>query len=227
MSRRRPLLLDLFCGQGGAGRGYADAGFEVIGVDIANHEERYESAHKRMTFVQGDALEYVAKHGHKFDVIHASPPCQFYSERTRPEYRANHPDLIAPTREALRAAERPWVIENVQGAKRELIEPVRLCGSAFGLGVQRHRWFESSHDLTLVGVPCVHANQPARYDIYDHGKWYKSRVVAVYGNGGGKGKEHWADAMGIDWMDHAGMAESIPPAYTRYLGKQIREELGI
>lgn len=227
MVGRRPLLLDLYCGQGGAGRGYAEAGFDVIGVDIADHAARYESAHPRMHFMQGDAIAAIHRFGGDVDVIHASPPCQLYSERTRPEYRANHPDLIAPTREALRATGRPWIIENVQGAKRELIKPVRLCGSAFGLGVQRHRWFESSDDLTITGSPCDHNAQPRKYDIYDHGKWYKSRVVAVYGNGGGKGKEHWADAMGIDWMDHAGMAESIPPAYTEYLGEQIREELGI
>jgi site-specific DNA-cytosine methylase len=30
----KPLLLDLYCGAGGAGRGYADAGFEVVGVDL-------------------------------------------------------------------------------------------------------------------------------------------------------------------------------------------------
>lgn len=30
----RPLLLDLYCGEGGAGMGYHQAGFDVIGVDI-------------------------------------------------------------------------------------------------------------------------------------------------------------------------------------------------
>lgn len=29
-----PRLLDLFCCEGGAGKGYADAGFEVVGVDL-------------------------------------------------------------------------------------------------------------------------------------------------------------------------------------------------
>ena len=31
---RRPRLLDLFCGAGGAGMGYNRAGFEVAGVDL-------------------------------------------------------------------------------------------------------------------------------------------------------------------------------------------------
>jgi len=30
----RPLLLDLFCGAGGAAMGYHRAGFDVVGVDI-------------------------------------------------------------------------------------------------------------------------------------------------------------------------------------------------
>lgn len=38
----RPLLLDLFCGEGGAARGYDLAGFDVVGVDTvyacADHE---------------------------------------------------------------------------------------------------------------------------------------------------------------------------------------------
>jgi DNA (cytosine-5)-methyltransferase 1 len=30
----KPRLLDLFCCQGGAGKGYVDAGFDVVGVDL-------------------------------------------------------------------------------------------------------------------------------------------------------------------------------------------------
>jgi DNA (cytosine-5)-methyltransferase 1 len=50
--------------------GYYRAEFdEIVGVDIA-HQKRYP-----FEFALGDALEYVAQHGHKFDLIHASPPC--------------------------------------------------------------------------------------------------------------------------------------------------------
>ena len=117
-------LLDLFCCAGGAGAGYAAAGFEVVGVDI-DPQPRYP-----FEFVQGDALEYVAEHGHKFDVIHASPPCQAFS-RTKTLHTNEHPDLIEPTRAALRATGKPYVIENVVGAP--LLDPIKLDGRHFAM----------------------------------------------------------------------------------------------
>ena len=63
--------LDLFCKAGGATRGYQMAGFHMTGVDV-EPQPRYVGER----FVQADALEYRAKHGHEYDFVHASPPCQ-------------------------------------------------------------------------------------------------------------------------------------------------------
>ena len=119
--------------------GYSRAGFEVVGVDIAA-QPRYP-----FEFIQGDAIEYVKEHGHEYDAIHASPPCQAYTNAQK-IMRNDHPELLEPTREALNATGLPWVIENVPGAP--LIEPIELCGGMFGLRTYRHRLFESSHALT-------------------------------------------------------------------------------
>ncbi len=139
---RRPRLLDLFCCQGGAAKGYADAGFDVTGVDIAP-QPRYP-----YQFVQADAIAYALEHGAGFDFIHASPPCQHDSECQRIQGNT-HPDLIAPTRTALEATGLPWVIENVRGAAPKLREPVMLCGPMFGLATYRHRFFETGSGFTL------------------------------------------------------------------------------
>lgn len=136
----RPRVLDLFCGAGGAAMGYHHAGFDVTGVDIAP-QPRYPFA-----FIQADALEYVGSLSWvelmQYDAIHASPPCQSYSVMSHlPGVGA--PMLIADTRAALAATGLPYVIENVEGARREMRDPVMLCGTMFaGLPVRRHRRFE-------------------------------------------------------------------------------------
>lgn len=33
------------------------------------------------------------------------------------------------------------------------------------------------------------------------------------------------EAMDIDWMSRVGLSESIPPAYTEYLGRQFLDQL--
>jgi DNA (cytosine-5)-methyltransferase 1 len=209
------VLLDLFCSAGGAAKGYTDAGFQVVGVDN-NPQPRYP-----YEFQQGDAIAYLAAHGREFDAIHASPPCQSYSKGAgRAGTRDNHARLITVTHSLLRSIGRPWVIENIEQAARELPNGVMLCGSQFGLGVFRHRIFWSSFDLT---PPSDH----------DHGGGFigDGRYVTVTGNSGGRstrdGIQHgrkvdWERAMRIDWMTTAELAQAIPPAYTAYVGAQLK-----
>ena len=215
----RPRLLDLFCCAGGAAMGYYRSGFDVVGVDIVP-QPRYP-----FEFHQGDALEYVAKHGREFDAIHASPPCQKFTALGRLHaasgYQARHVDLIAETRVALRRLGLPYVIENVPDAPLE--NPIMLCGSMFGLRVYRHRCFETSwFQLAPSHVPHGDTTPSA-----GRGKSPKG-FVTVSGSGGVQGVsyEYLCGAMGIDWMRKPELSQAIPPAYTEYIGGYLMQMVG-
>lgn len=202
-------LLDLFCGAGGAATGYHRAGFtDIVGVDI-KPQPRYPFA-----FVQADALEYVAAHGAEFDAIHASPPCQAYSEATPVAARASHPRLIEPTRAALYRIGCPSAMENVENARREMLTAVMLCGTMFGLKLWRHRYFEMSGGLFgFVGpASCNHAIRPITV---------RAGSNARKAQGGKRDLARERAAMGIDWMSGDELAEAIPPAYTEFIGRQL------
>lgn len=215
----RPRLLDLFCGAGGAAVGYHRAGFDVVGVDIAR-QPRYPFASYQLDAV-GVLTEMVEESSIRecFDAIHASPPCQAYST-TVSLHDAEYPKLIEEVRELLQATGLPYVIENVQSAP--LINPIRLCGSSFGLGVRQHRLFEI-HPM-IVGVPpCAHHLQPEPIDVTGTGA--RRIGVRTDGKGGNSRKPRnlaeAREAMGIDWMTRKELSEAIPPAYTEYIGTQL------
>lgn len=209
--------LDLFCGAGGAGMGYHQAGFEVVGWDIEHHPD-YPFEHH-----VGDALGVLADvdYVQSFDLVHASPPCQAYSTATRD--RSRHPDLVGQVRDLLKAAGVPYIIENVPQAP--LLNPVMLCGSSFGLRVRRHRAFESTHPLTSPG--CRHREAGPVVGVYgDHPDRREYRRPDGSRRGAkATSLEDAQDAMGIGWMSWGDLAEAIPPAYTEYLGRQVRDQL--
>lgn len=197
--------------------GYAHAGFDVVGVDLAP-QPRYP-----FEFHQADAIAFVRDHWQEFDAIHASPPCQAYSTATKDH--SKHPDLYAPTRDALLATGLPYVIENVEGAP--LRDPVMLCGTMFpGLRVIRHRLFESNVTLTVPEHPAKH---PLVF-THDRRKAHHGRLdqdtafVQVTGGGNATVANKRA-AMGIDWMTGRELNEAIPPAYTEFLGSQLLERI--
>lgn len=238
----RPRLLDLYCGAGGCSKGYFEAGFDVVGVDV-DPQPNYP-----YEFVQADALKYVswlieAEYAHvddavtayncagghllsDFAAIHASPPCQAYSAAKRiGNARPGHKDLVGVTRDVLIQAGRPWIIENVPGSP--LDTHVELCGTQFGLPLRRHRFFESSEFLFSHPNPCRHRD--GDLTVFGH-------VVQICGSRGtaykdAKGRTHYRplrvgieegrDAMGIDWMNRGELSQAIPPVFTEYLGRQL------
>lgn len=187
--------------------GYHRAGFEVVGIDN-KPQPRYP-----FEFHKADALEYLVEHGHEFDVIHASPPCQKFSEMQKMHNnRDEHLDLIDPTRQALIKLDKLWVIENVEGAP--LNTHFMLCGTMFGLRIQKHRLFESNITLPLFMPPCDHRDT---YDRYHGGEQARDE----------KTKHAIAQGIPVGMMDRYGARQAIPPAFTEFIGKLLIEELKV
>jgi hypothetical protein len=208
----RPRLLDLFCGAGGAAMGYHRAGFDVVGVDIK------PQPHYPFEFHQADALTFPLD---GFDAIHASPPCQLFSRagklRDAQGGKSSAINLIPETRRRLDSGQ-AFVIENVPGAP---MEGVFLCGSTFGLGVRRHRLFESNIWLAGAG-DCRHYEQGRPVGVYhvmgDH---------VPHGGTTARTLEEGRAAMGIDWMTWDELKLAVPPAFTEWIGAQLLRALGV
>jgi DNA (cytosine-5)-methyltransferase 1 len=205
----RPKLLDLFCGAGGAGMGYHLAGFDVTGIDVK------PQPHYPFAFIQAEALDYVAVHGHKYDVIHASPPCERWSSITStggaPD---NWPDYITPLRPILKPLGKPYIIENVEGAP--LQNPLLLCGTMFNLNVIRHRLFECEPPIWWPPATCRHDKPVVR-----HGR-RPDLTKQFHGiTGHFSGVQEAREAMVIDWMNQSELALAIPPAYTQFIGEHF------
>ncbi len=205
-SKDELLILDLYCGAGGATKGYQNAGFKVVGIDI-KPQPRYCGD----WFIQASALDCDYDFLALFDMIHASPPCQKYSKASAIARKRGkiYPDLIPQTRQLLAAASLPFVMENVPEAP--LRPDICLDGTMFDLRVIRRRAFETN----IPDMPRY--PKPSKID----GSVIDGDYVTVAGKGGGAGsrlKRDWSSAMGIDWMLKNELKESIPPAYTEWIG---------
>lgn len=229
-----PRLLDLFGGEGLAAYGYAEVGWQVTSVE--NDPERLASAVRdgRIEHVLGDAMTWPLD---GYDAVHASPPCTDHTTLAVVAEAARGADtdtgwMLPATIARLQAwgarTERPWVVENVQGARGYMINPFRLCGSMFDLTdggwlLRRHRYFESNA-LVMMPGPCT-----------CHGR----KIIGVYGdltandrccagtrldrpNGDTRaGVARARRLMGAPWASPRGLALGIPPAYTRWIGEQL------
>lgn len=209
-------LLDLFCGAGGCSMGYYRAGFdEVVGVDVE------PQPHYPFTFYQADALTFPLA---GFDVIHASPVCKGYTHcNLSPHER--YPKLISDVRQRLKATGKPYVIENVYGAKRDLSANLLLCGTMFGLPMERHRLFEVGNTDVFILPPGPCRHEIAHISVVGHSVW-DSRLEGTRRKDGRRRPDSVAAdigrlAMGTPWMNKIEMAQAIPPDYTECIGRQI------
>jgi DNA (cytosine-5)-methyltransferase 1 len=213
----KPRLLDLFCCEGGASTGYAEAGFDVTGVDISP-QPRYP-----FTFHQGDAADWPLD---GFDAVAASPPCEDHSATMAFGLADRGTGWLLPhTIARLKVSGLPFVVENVESraVKQHMPGAVRLCGSMFGLGApdSRGNWrVLRRHRLFLTNFPVMTPPCTCRGKL----------VGGVYGHGeqgvnGGRGYGFAADrareAMGMPWASRNGCTEGIPPVYTEFLGSSL------
>lgn len=271
-----PWALCAYSGQGGTAKGLQQAGFRVVAVDIDDHSARNPAE----VFIVADAPEFIEQHGHEFAVRAAGPPCQGYSIATagNPAARAKYPRHIALVRDLFSRSPRPWVIENVEQARLQMVDPILLCGRMFGLraddedgvplALERHRLFESNVPLVApkhprdreapgeftAGVYGGSRRAPTRYIVISPdglmadtieklpAKWKRfgvpegwtcvvlrpepcaDRLAARVSRGGGYVPRSIAvqqRLLGIDWMTVKGMQESIPPAYSEHIGRQL------
>jgi len=211
----KPVCIDFFCCAGGMAKGYANAGFYVIGID------KDPQLNFPFEFYQADFFDIEIPLW--ADLISASPPCQRFTQmlfNRDGTYRSFYPDLIANVRNRFQdwahKTGRPYIVENVRQAP--LRNPVMLCGSMFGLQVQRHRYFESNYFI-LNGLHCQHSGKVARK------RGDGGTIWQPVGHNLGT-REEWGTAMKIDWMKSKyELSQAIPPAYSEYLAKQILPQL--
>lgn len=207
----RPVALIVYSGQGGEAAGYVRAGWDVLCTDI-NPQPRCP-----FPFTQMPALEAIERYGRSSQLVAGGPVCKAYSKTAR-IWDAGHPTQIPETREAMEATGKPYVIENVEDARPELKDPIRLCGASFGLRTYRHRLFESNVTLWEPAHldhiwPLAKMGRPIR-----DGEFYQ----AV---GNFSGVELVRADMGVPWMNRDGINQCIPPAYSEFVGRQIITQL--
>lgn len=218
----KPLLVDLFCGAGGASMGYSRAGFDVIGVDLEPQK------HYPFEFVQMDAIRWLTDviallgpgdtyMGRTITAIHASPPCQ--DHMMTPHKKHGTGWLLGASRDLLNETGLAWVIENVPG-HRHMRADFRLCGCQFGLDLRRERWFETSWEGFAMMSPCHHRGPVP--SVVGHGtpSWVREKL------GYNPTIADYRRCMGIDWMNRDELSQAIPPAYTEFIGAQLMQHIG-
>lgn len=248
-------LADLCCCAGLGADGYA----AVFGARALRGYDLEPQPDYPYAFEQADALALLedpaASPLRTAYALHTSFPCQEHTTggrlRDAQGGSSKYPDLLTPGLALLRARwqHKPWVVENVddnRGQVRGIIGPLRpgehlvmLCGSMFGLQVQRHRLFLANFPL----------RQPA--PVAGGGKWRalgcdhdsfppdpvtgKPRPWGVYhvkgdsipsGGRTARDAEHARQVMGarrsLPW---AKMKEGFPPAYTSWVGADLAAHL--
>lgn len=247
----RPLLLDLFCCQGGASRGYVDAGFDVVGVDI-EPQPRYP-----YPMVVGDALAVLdwllngsattwdydlmsRAEGLRitgtavetecgktfslsdFDAIHASPPCQARTKAQKIQ-KNQHPNLIAPTRELILRTGLPYVIENVVPEDEETdSDPLIDPAMLCGAMFGIETYRHRLFETNWGLTVPAHPEHVARTTKMGRAP-VDGEFMHIVGNFSGVDRAR--RIMRMPWANRDGLREAIPPAYAEYVGTRLLRQI--
>ncbi len=228
-------MLDLCSCAGVGADGYVRAGFRVTCLD----EDAKALRWCPWETVQRDALDALRDRVvmAQFDFVHASFPCQLFSATrqlaiAQGKGQGKAIDLLTPGLELLRELDIPWVVENVpRSPVKDMAGAVQMCGSAFGLKVQRHRWFAASDEVKLTGTECCHAEA---FDVDEvsgkprpWGVYYAKGDEIPSGGRTCKTLEHGMECMGVGRrMPWEYLREGLPPVYTEMIGRQVKESMG-
>lgn len=245
------ILYDVCSCAGLAADGYAS----VLGASSIHGFDIEPQPHYPYTFTKADGLDLLrSDKPEEADAIHTSWPCQILTTaghlRTAQGGTSKYPDLLTPGVELLRSrwSHKPWIVENVednQGKVARILAPregetlIRLCGSMFGLEVQRHRLFLANFPLRRPEATGkgVHASQGCRHDTFPPDPITgKPRPWGVYhvpsdsvpsGGRTARDAEHGRHVMGsrrlLPWDK---LKEGFPPAYTAWIAADLLAHLG-
>lgn len=207
---RKPRLLDLFCGAGGAAMGYHEAGFEVVGVDLKSQP------HYPFEFIQAEAMSYPLD---GFDAIHASPLWYRFTALSQSRgFRRDDPDDVTPIYERLKASGLPFVVES--GTRGPLTNVCLFCGPALGLEVIRHMYFSANFPLHPPACACVRGGAADGLYIAYKGSYGKGRR-----NPPRRSRKEWTAGAGLVGMTWQEAHLAVPPAYTLHIGRQLLSHL--
>lgn len=191
----------------------------MVGVDLAPQPNfPYE-------FHQADAFEVLGTWDlSRFDAIHASPPCQGFSQLSVARGDGTHlkyPNLIPQTRAALIATGKPYVIENIERRAPMAEDSILLCGTNFNERYMWHRKFECSFPVEQPA--CNH--DPATTYASPFAMPPYNRIKRDFGpTPNPESRFHlW---RGVDWTrKNKEKREALPPVYTKYIGGFLMEAL--
>lgn len=202
-------ILDLFCGEGLAAWGYWRSGCfsEIVGVDLNSElRDRYS-----FDFVCGDAIKLDYEFLFQFDFIHASPPCQAYSKATPKAARASHMRLIAATHLMCHATGLPYVIENVENSTRELRPNLVMNGHAFGLPMERRRYFY----VSALEKP-QRILKSGDVSHYPHGTHIRrDGLIDLFG------LRDYVSEKRLSYLTKKGIEQGIPPVMTNWIARRV------